>query len=290
MISAVDGLPDVSFVTGEEDLGEVEDQLTRFLARTVDDAGADGVVVAMSGGVDSSLTAALCVEALGTDRVTGLLLPCHKHEAVATADGRSVAEELGIEAETVNLRPVADAFEDCVAPAFGTPDDRARGNAIARMRMTAAYYAANRTGRLVCGTSNRTELLLGYFTKHGDGAADLRPLAPLYKTEVRALARHVGVPEEVVDKPSTAGFTADQTDESDLGAPYGLLDVVLHRLTEGDLGVEGVADELGIGPELVREYAAMHAASTHKRNPPPTPDFGRDRSGERFHELESRFD
>lgn len=288
MIAGVDGLPDVSFRTDEAEVAALRERLTGFVSRVVDEAGAEGVVVCMSGGVDSSLTAALCAGALGPERVVGLLLPCHKHEAPAAA--RRVADDLGVEAVELQMRPVLDAFEDAMAPAFGEPSTLARGNALARLRMTAAYYAANRTGRLVAGTSNRTELLLGYCTKHGDAAADLRPLAPLYKTEVRALARDLGLPDAVVTKPSTDGFEPNATDEADLGAPYGLLDVVLRALVDRDLGVEGVASELGVSAERVREYAEMHVGSAHKRDPPPAPDLGRGSHGDPFHELETRLE
>jgi NAD+ synthase len=289
VIAAVDGMPDVTFRTEESELESLRADVLDFVRETVTDAGADGVVVCLSGGIDSTLTAHLCVEALGPERVTALVLPCHLTDAVDTLDAHSVARDLGVDPTMVQLQPLLDMFEDSVAPTIDEGVDRvALGNAIARLRMSVAYYAANVTGRLVCGTSNRTELLLGYFTKHGDGAADLRPLADLYKTEVKALARHVGVPQKIVQKTPTAGLWAGQTDEDELGAPYGLLDVLLYGLVDENLGVEGTADELGIDPETVREYAELYLKTEHKRQPVPKPETDRTNAEGLFCELEGR--
>lgn len=289
MIAAVDGMPDVTFRTEESELESLRADIVDFLRETVADAGADGVIVCLSGGIDSTLTAHLCVEALGPERVTALVLPCHLTDAVDTLDAHSVARDLGVDPTMVQLQPLLDMFEDSVAPAIEEEVDRvALGNAIARLRMSVAYYAANITGRLVCGTSNRTELLLGYFTKHGDGAADLRPLADLYKTEVKALARHVGVPRTIIQKPPTAGLWDGQTDEEELGAPYGLLDVLLYGLVDENLGVEGTADELGIDPGIVREYAELYLDTAHKRQRASKPETDRTDSEGLFCELEGR--
>lgn len=287
MISAVDRLPTAAFTTDEAGLRSHEERIETFIDDTVTEAGADGVVVGMSGGVDSTLTATLAVEALGPDRVTALVLPSLGSGDLHIEDAEAAAADLGVDATTIGIRPLVDMFEDIVAPRVGDDtDDPALDNATARLRMTCLYYAANHQNRLVVGTSNRTELLCGYCTKHGDAAADLRPLAGLYKTEVRALASAVGVPSRIIQKPSTADFRPGQTDESDLGAPYGLLDIILHKLIDENLGIEGTADELGLSPETIATYADRHLDSRHKRCQPPGPSFGRARDGELFHELE----
>jgi NAD+ synthase len=289
MIATVDRMPDVTFRTEETELDTLREDLLAFLRRRVEDADAEGVVVCMSGGIDSTLAAHLCVEALGPERVTALVLPCHLTDAVNTLDAHSTARSLGIEPTMIQLQPLLDMFEDLVAPAIDQSVDRvAIGNAIARLRMAIAYYAANMTGRLVCGTSNRTELLLGYFTKYGDGAADIRPLAGLYKTEVRALARHVGVSGNIIKKTSTAEFWHGQTDENELGAPYGLLDVLLYSLIDEDLGIDGTVAELGIDTEIVREYAEQYLEAEHKRGRVPAPETDRGSADGLFCELESR--
>jgi len=289
MIAAVDELPDVTFRTEEAELESLRGELVSFVREQVEAADAEGVVVPVSGGIDSTLTAYLCVEALGTDSVTALVLPCTLTDAENTIDAHAALERLGVEPTKIQLQPMLDMFEDSVAPAVSAESDRrAVGNVIARLRMVVAYYAANVMGRLVCGTSNRTELLLGYVTKYGDAAADMRPIAGLYKTEVRALARHLDVPTDIVEKPPTAGLWAGQTDEAELGAPYGLLDVVLHELVEKDLGIEGTATTLGIDESCVARYAHRVVENRHKREPIPSPNSDRPEVETRFYELEGR--
>ncbi|WP_255196247.1 NAD+ synthase [Halorarius litoreus] len=289
MIATPDEMPSFGFRTAEDDVAATREQITTFIANRVEDADADGVVVCLSGGIDSSVTAALAVEALGPERVRGLVLPARKDDSAAQFDAHLVADRLDITATTVHLAPMLDAFEDTVAPAVSPEADKlARGNALARMRATTAYYAANSRNLLVCGTTNRTEWLLGYFTKYGDGAADIRPLADRYKTEVRALAAHLDVPRDIREKPPSAGLWRDQTDAEELGAPYSLIDCILTKLVDEDLGVEGAAAELGVSVDRVERYADMHLAAKHKRDAVPTPSTGDSDTG-LFHELESQF-
>jgi len=256
---------------------EVERERARsFVAERVDAAGADGVVVNMSGGLDSTVTAALAVEALGADRVYGLVLPCNKIGAPHARDAEALAEALGIEHETIHLQPLFAQFGAVVPDRFALHDEPVRsGNAVARLRMTVAYLAANATNRLVCGTANRSELLLGYLTKHGDGAADLFPLGHLYKTDVRALAAEIDVPEFVVEKPPTAGFLPGQRDADDLGAPYEVIDPVLRLGVDRGLDAATVAERLetrdDVDEETVMDLLARHRATAHKRTTPAVP-------------------
>ncbi|TKX70754.1 NAD(+) synthase [Halorubrum sp. SP9] len=251
-----------------------------FVADRVDAAGADGAVVNMSGGLDSTVTAALAVEALGADRVYGLILPCNKVGAPHARDAEALAEALGIDHDTVHLQPLFAQFGAVVPDRFDLHDEPVRsGNAVARLRMAVAYLAANATDRLVCGTANRSELLLGYLTKHGDGGADLFPLGHLYKTGVRALATELDVPEFVVEKAPSAGFLPGQRDADDLGAPYEVVDPVLHLGVDRGLDPESVVEQIGgadadldVDRELVAELLGRHRATAHKRLPPPTPD------------------
>lgn len=277
---------------GDEGSAEaLHGDLTAFVGEVVAEAGADGVVVNLGGGVDSTVAATLAVDALGADRVYGLSLPCNLGTEAARRDDLAVTNALGIDHGDIHIQPLLDAFVDRVTPGFETSDESvALGNVTARLRMACAYFVANTTSRLVLGTGNRTELLLGYFTKYGDGGVDLLPLGDLYGTEVRTLARYLGVPEFIVEKPPTAGLRAGRSDEADLGAPCGTIDRVLHRLVDHDLGIDRVASDLGLDRELVRRIAWRHATSRHKRARPPTP-AGRDgrTRDEYFHDLELRF-
>ncbi|EMA64436.1 NAD+ synthase [Halorubrum lipolyticum] len=250
------------------------ERIRAFIDDRVAAANADGVVVNMSGGLDSTVTAALAVEALGAGRVYGLILPCNKIGAPHARDAEALADALGIEHDTVHLQPLFAQFGAVAPDRFDLHDEPVRsGNAIARLRMTLAYLAANATNRLVCGTTNRSEHLLGYVTKHGDGAADLLPLGHLYKTDVRALADELDVPEFVVEKPPTAGFLPGQRDADDLGAPYEVIDAVLRLGVDRALDAEAIAERVsdGADEETVADLLARHRASAHKRTLPPMP-------------------
>ncbi|WP_262180808.1 NAD+ synthase [Haloarcula laminariae] len=268
------------FVQGGADATAVGSTVRAFLRERVDAAGANGVVVAMSGGLDSTVTATLAVQALGSDRVLGLGLPCHKTDASATMEASVVADHLGIEFQRAHLQPLLQGFEQQLAPDLAgeeprgpTPTpDRARHNTVARLRMCCAYYAANRRNRLVVGTANRSELLLGYVTKYGDGAADLFPLGDLYKTEVRALADHLGLPDPIVEKVPATGRYPGQTDADDLGATYDVIDSLLYRVVEEGESVTDAAAALDIDRSTAQRLVSMCKETAHKRAMPPIAD------------------
>lgn len=275
--------PDDGSVFDLRDPADERRRCREFIEQTVQDAGASGVVVNMSGGLDSTVTAALAVEALGADSVYALILPCNKIGAPNARDAEALADALGIKHDTVHLQPLFAQFTAVTPDSFDLHGDPIRaGNAIARLRMTMAYVAANGTGRLVCGTTNRTERLLGYVTKHGDTAADLLPIGHLYKTDVRALAAHLDVPPFVVDKPPSAGFLPGQRDIDDLGAPYDVIDPVLQLSVDRNLDPATIHDRLAtardddtLDAETVSDLLDRYAAAEHKRVLPPIPDAGR---------------
>lgn len=243
-----------------------------FVRETVSSAGADGVVVNMSGGLDSTVTAAIAVEALGADRVYGLILPCNKIGSHHARDAEGLADALGIEHDTVHLQPLLAQFGSVAPDRFGLHDEPTLvGNAIARLRMTSAYLAANATDSLVCGTTNRSERLLGYLTKHGDGAADLLPVGHLYKTEVRAVAEALEVPGFVLEKPPSAGLLAGQRDADDLGADYDVIDPALRLAIDGEVPAATVASRLDLDRGVVDDLLARYRATEHKRTVPPMP-------------------
>jgi NAD+ synthase len=273
------------FLTGREELAAVREETVSFIRDTVTAAGAKGVVVGLSGGIDSTLAATLAVQALGSDRVLGLGLPVHG-DADNAQEAQTMAEGLGIEFREISLRPLVDVFEDHVAAAVApTGGRREIGNVTARLRMAALYYAANARSLLVLGTANRSELLLGYFTKYGDGGADLFPLGDLYKTEVGALAQHVGVPRRIIAKEPTADLWSGQTDESELGARYETIDPVLRRVVDHSERVETAVEELDVDRETAERVAEMYVDTLHKRAVPPTPGIDGRGQGGRSHPL-----
>jgi len=205
--------------------------LESFIRDAVENAGSNGVTVGLSGGVDSSLSAALAARALGRERVHGFLMPYRTSSADSLADARAVAEQLGIHQRTIEITPMIDAY---FALEPDAPPGR-RGNKMARERMTILFDQAKKLGCLVLGTSNKTEILLGYSTVFGDNASSLNPLGDLYKQQVWQLAGEVGLPESVVKKKPTADLWPGQTDEGELGFEYRTADEVLYLMFDEGL-------------------------------------------------------
>lgn len=252
------------------DVVETVDVLTRFVADHVDQAGASGAVVGVSGGLDSATTLAVAARALGPEAVDAVFLPGPTSPEEDERLARQAAEQAGVELATVPIGSALEAFE----PELGVGLDRAaRGNLQARLRMCALYARANADDRLVLGTGNKSELLTGYFTKHGDGAADLLPIGDVYKTQARAIAAELGVPEAIRQRPPTAGLWEGQTDEDELGLSYAVLDVILAGI-EAQRGTEAIAEAAEVRVSEVERVRSMVDASAHKRSMPPVAKVG----------------
>ncbi len=233
------------------------DRIARWMREYLEAAGAAGFVFGISGGVDSATVGALAVRAVGPERTLGAILPCHS----APDDLRLallVAEPFGIPTVTVNLGPAYDALMAALPP---SDHPLAAANVKPRLRMIALYFLAQSRHFLVLGSGNKSELLAGYFTKFGDGGVDLLPLGGLYKTQVWELARELGVPEEVIQRPPTAGLWPGQTDEGEMGITYRELDRILGALEAGDVS--------GLDPAQVEKVREMVLRSQHKRQLPP---------------------
>ena len=249
----------------------IKDKITAFIKSKVRESGAQGAVIGLSGGIDSTLTAYLTVEALGHDNVLGLLLPergiTSKHDL---DDAVEVAKLLGIEYSVIEISSVLKAYSS-VIPGYDSAAKTANGNLKARTRMCILYYHANLMRRVVVGTGNKTELLLGYFTKYGDGGVDMEPIGGLYKTQVRELARHMGIAAKIIDKTPTAGLWPGQTDESELGVSYEMADRILAMLV--DENKEAALVKKKFPAEIVDLLAARISSSEHKRMPPQSIDI-----------------
>ncbi|ALM76524.1 NAD+ synthase [Thermococcus barophilus] len=250
------------------DYDDVITKLVSFIREKVDEAKVEGVVVGVSGGVDSATTAFLAVKALGKDKVLGLIMPYYENQDVE--DAKLVCETLGIDYKIINIKPIVDAFEKSLD---FEPDKITKGNVMVRTRMILLYAHANQYNLLVLGTSNKSELLTGYYTKWGDGASDYAPLINLYKTEVWELAKRLGVPEKIIKKKPTAGLWIGQTDEDELGISYRLLDEILYRLVDLKMPKEKIAEELNIPIETVKHVENLVQKSKHKRRLPTGPEF-----------------
>ncbi len=246
---------------------DLKNNITVFIRNKVQEAGASGAVIGLSGGIDSALTAYLSVEALGHENVLGILMP----EKGLTSqqdidDALEVVKLLGIDHKIADISEVLQAFSSII-PGFNRTAQFANGNLKARTRMCILYYHANLMNRLVVGTGNKTELLLGYFTKYGDGGVDIEPIGGLYKTQVRELAKIMGVPARIISKIPTAGLWPGQTDEGELGVSYEIADRILAMLVDETQDISEVKKKFS--PQHVDRLVALMRANAHKRMPPP---------------------
>ncbi|MBN2335040.1 NAD+ synthase [Candidatus Bathyarchaeota archaeon] len=246
---------------------KTESKIKDFIALNIEKAGLKGTVVSVSGGIDSAVTLHVTVSALGPEKVTVITMP--ERDVTPERDIMDVmqhCEDLGVTCNTVEITPILRVIRDTL-PMYDITDKISSGNIRARVRMMVAYNYANKQRRMVMGTSNKTELLTGFFTKYGDGGVDLMPLADLYKTQLRQLARYLEIPENIIKKPPSPGFYPGHTDEAELGIDYATLDLILYSLSEGT-ETQKIAEDLNIQQSLVDSVIRRVAANEHKRRLP----------------------
>ena len=220
-------------------------------------SGATGIVIGLSGGVDSAVAAAFCCRSIGPEKVLGIFMPS---SVTGRQDEKDVADfctTFGISLQVINIDPILAGFKSMPA----VKESRLlNGNLMARIRMTILYYQANTGNRIVCGTSNRSEYMLGYCTKFGDNAADIQPIVHLYKTEIYKIAREIGVTETIISKPPSAGLWEGQSDEGELGLSYEEIDSSLVCLEKNNWKPATQTEE---------KVLALVKKSSHKRLPAP---------------------
>jgi len=235
------------------------DAIVGWLRHELARSGARGLVFGLSGGIDSAVVARLC-QAAAPATALGVIMPCHSDPGdEGRVDLGATYDQLTSVVREAMLRLPEDEFPDS---AHGPDDIKARvplANIKPRLRMTVLYFVANTLNYLVAGTGNRSELVIGYFTKYGDGGVDLLPIGDLFKSGVRELARELGVPERILDKPPSAGLWLGQTDEAEMGFSYAELE---DHLTKGPGAVP---------PPLAMRIERLVRATEHKRAMPPTP-------------------
>jgi len=241
------------------DVAELAEKLTVWIRERTVAGRRQGVVLGMSGGIDSSVVAVLCQQAFPRSTL-GVLIPCYSIQE-DEEHALAVARQFAIPTKTVALDSVFDALLKVLPQVSPDPavSQAARANLKPRLRMLTLYYFANQLKYIVVGSSNRSELATGYFSKYGDGGVDIMPIGNLVKRQVRELAAFLGIPQEIIEKPPSAGLWPGQTDEGDLGFSYDELDRYLTT---------------GRAPEKVKaRIEAMAAATAHKRGIPPMPPF-----------------
>lgn len=240
------------------------DVIKSFIRFRVNEAKAKGVVIGLSGGLDSAVTTKLCADTLDKEKVFCLLLPTENTPKEDTEDALEFAKSLGIKYKIINLSGIVKKIASTI---HNKMKKKEMGNIHARTRMIVLYYFANKNNYLVVGSGNKTELLMGYFTKYGDGACDIMPLGGLYKTQVRELAKHLKIPEKIINKTPRAGLWKGQTDESELGIKYEILDQILYDMEKG-LKDNEIGESAGIKISEVKRIKNIVSSTQHKRKMP----------------------
>ncbi|MDQ3888836.1 MAG: NAD+ synthase [Thermoproteota archaeon] len=246
-----------------QDYKKISNKIEKFISAYISKSSAKGLVIGLSGGLDSSVVLKLSVNALGRSNVLGLVMPSATTPREDTAHAIDLAKELRIRYHVIDIHPIIQKFEEILLP----ENKEAKGNLMARIRMSILYYYAGISGYLVVGTSDKSEIQIGYFSKFGDGAADIMPIADLYKTQVRALAQYLGIPAAIVQKKSSPRLWENHLAEEEIGMDYEIIDQILHLLVDKKIQPKDVIRKLGVSTKHVNKVKGMIEKSLHKRRP-----------------------
>ncbi len=252
----------------ELDWESVANKAAAFVRDRTAAAGRDAGVIGLSGGIDSAVAASVAARALGPEQLTAFLLPFRTSSERSLTDARLVADDLGLAHQVIEITPMVDAYFE----RWPDAGRMRRANMMARQRMAVLYDQSERLDALVVGTGNLTEALLGYTTLWGDMACAFNPIGDLFKTQVRRLAAHLGVPEPIRTKAPTADLWQGQTDEGELGFSYETADQILVRLVNSNMTVEQIGAE-GFDADVVERVGQMMRTSAFKRQLPPSPEL-----------------
>jgi NAD+ synthase len=256
------------------DYSKIETKLTGFIKSELSKIGLNRVVLGVSGGVDSALTAFLSVKAIGAKDVVGVILPYKTSDPQNQDDAEELIKHLNIKRYHTDITPQIDAYFEKTPDA----DKTRRGNKMARERMSVLYDISAAERAVVIGTSNKTEIFLGYGTLHGDLACAFNPLGDLYKTQVRGLAGHLGVPQSIIKKRPSADLFQGQTDEGDFGYSYEEIDKLLMAIVDRGLSPEQCEND-GFDPAMIRRVIQLMKQNEFKRDNPPIAKISNDSIG-----------
>jgi len=247
----------------KKDYNTIQRKIEAFLVDEVMQREASGVIFGLSGGIDSAVIAILCAKSL-KDRSLALIMPDSKITSKAdTEDALKLVDKLGLEYKLTDINPIHYEYSK-----YLEPSPLALGNLRARIRANILYYYANSKNYLVLGSSDKSEFLIGYFTKYGDGGADLLPIVSLYKTQIREFAKFLGVPDSIISKKSSPSLWQSHYAESELGVSYEEIDAVLHCMTDKNMSAQDTVNHTRIEQSVVDKIHKLYKKSEHKRITP----------------------
>ena len=250
-----------------QDYPSITSTIENFLEEQMEKNHAEGLILGLSGGIDSAVLAYICKRKFA-DKTTALIMPDTAiTPKTETDDALKMISLTGIQYKLLDINPIVNEYS-----MYLEPNERAKGNLRARVRTNILYYYANAKNYLVLGSSDKSEYLIGYFTKFGDGASDITPIVSLYKLQVREIAKYLGVPENVILKKSSPHLWKDHEAENELGASYEEVDSILYCLFEKKLSVEETQKTTGIEISTIEKIQELNKNSEHKRLPAQKPD------------------
>ena len=252
-----------------QDYTSITETIEKFLSNQIEKSHANGVILGLSGGIDSAVLAYICKRKL-KDKTLALIMP---DTAITpnseTDDAMKMIALTGIEYKLIDIKPIINEYA-----MYLEPNEKSRGNLRARVRTNILYYYANAKNYLVLGSSDKSEHMVGYFTKFGDGASDITPIISLYKIQVREIAKYLGVPENVISKKSSPHLWKEHEAEKELGVPYEEIDSILYCLFEKKLTIQETEKITQIDREIIEKIYQLNVNSEHKRLPSQKPDSG----------------
>ncbi|AJW70679.1 NAD+ synthase [Nitrosopumilus adriaticus] len=250
-----------------QDYASITQTIEKFLSDKIEKNHVKGVILGLSGGIDSAVLAYLCKRQI-KEKTMALIMPDTSMTPKSeTDDALKMISLTGIEYKLIDIKPIVNEYS-----MYLEPNDWAKGNLRARIRTNILYYYANSKNYLVLGSSDKSEYLMGYFTKHGDGASDITPIISLYKLQVREIAKYLGVPENVILKKSSPHLWKDHVAEEELGATYEEIDSILYCLFEKRKTIDETAELTQIEKSIVEKIYQLNINSEHKRLPPQKPN------------------
>ena len=249
-----------------QDYASITETIEKFLSEQIEKQHAKGIILGLSGGIDSAVLAYICKRKL-KEKTLAIIMPDTSITPAETEDALKMISLTGIEHKLIDIKPIVNEYA-----MYLEPNKKSRGNLRARVRTNILYYYANSKNYLVLGSSDKSEHLIGYFTKFGDGAADLTPIISLYKLQIREIAKYLGVPDNIISKKSSPHLWEDHEAEEELGVSYEEIDSILYCLVEKKLSVDETVKITQIEKSTIEKIYELNRNSEHKRLPAQKPD------------------